>query len=204
MQKWYKGPRMLTGPGGLIAAVALILALGACYPGDISSVEETDVVLTIHSGNDFSGFNTYAMPDTIVDVCTNVDDPECENAIDIDHSYDDEILAQVAARMQAYGYVRIPIDQVDENDQVTMCNLIVSTTSNNEPMNRSVSGVADKYLSGNEITEGLLNNIEVGIRIGPDWAVREGLEEGDRVIVHGLQLVRQGMKVNPEPLAAAD
>ena len=28
--------------------------------------------------------------------------------------------------------------RVDENDQVTMANLIVSTTSNNEPMNRAV------------------------------------------------------------------
>jgi NAD-reducing hydrogenase large subunit len=54
--------------------------------------------------------------------------------------------------------------KVDGNDQVTMCNLIVSTTSNNEPMNRSVSGVAEKYLSGTEITEGLLNHIEVAIR----------------------------------------
>jgi NAD-reducing hydrogenase large subunit len=54
--------------------------------------------------------------------------------------------------------------RVNERDQVTMCNLIVSTTSNNEPMNRSVSGVATKYLSGNEITEGLLNHVEVAIR----------------------------------------
>jgi hypothetical protein len=30
--------------------------------------------------------------------------------------------------------------RVDENDQVTMCNLIVSTTNNNEPMNRAVQG----------------------------------------------------------------
>jgi NAD-reducing hydrogenase large subunit len=30
--------------------------------------------------------------------------------------------------------------EVNENDQVTMCNLIVSTTSNNEPMNRAVEG----------------------------------------------------------------
>ena len=54
--------------------------------------------------------------------------------------------------------------RVDEDDLVTMCNLIVSTTSNNEPMNRSVRGVADRYLSGKEITEGLLNRIEVAIR----------------------------------------
>ena len=54
--------------------------------------------------------------------------------------------------------------RVDGNDQVTMANLIVSTTSNNEPMNRAVRRVADEYLSGNEITEGLLNHIEVAIR----------------------------------------
>jgi NAD-reducing hydrogenase large subunit len=54
--------------------------------------------------------------------------------------------------------------KVDENDQVTMANLIVSTTSNNTPMNLAVEGVARKYLSGAEITEGLLNRVEVAIR----------------------------------------
>ncbi len=55
--------------------------------------------------------------------------------------------------------------RVDENDQVTMANLIVSTTCNNEPMNRAVRKIADDHLSGvPEITEGMLNNIEVGIR----------------------------------------
>jgi len=45
-----------------------------------------------------------------------------------------------------------------------MANLIVSTTSNNEPMNRAVAKVANDYLSGHEITEGLLNHVEVAIR----------------------------------------
>ena len=45
-----------------------------------------------------------------------------------------------------------------------MCNLIVSTTSNNEPMNRAVEDVAKRYLSGKEVTEGLLNHVEVAIR----------------------------------------
>jgi NAD-reducing hydrogenase large subunit len=45
-----------------------------------------------------------------------------------------------------------------------MANLIVSTTHNNEPMNRAVSKVAQDHLSGVEITEGLLNRIEVAIR----------------------------------------
>ena len=54
--------------------------------------------------------------------------------------------------------------RVDEDDQVTMANLIVSTTSNNEPMNRAVESVARQYLDGQTITEGLLNHIEVAIR----------------------------------------
>ena len=55
--------------------------------------------------------------------------------------------------------------QVDENDQVTYCNLIVSTTHNNEGMNRAVKDVAVKQISGQpEITEGMLNQVEVAIR----------------------------------------
>jgi NAD-reducing hydrogenase large subunit len=54
--------------------------------------------------------------------------------------------------------------KVDKNDQVVMANLIVSTTHNNEPMNRAVEKVAKDHLSGVEITEGLLNHIEVAIR----------------------------------------
>jgi NAD-reducing hydrogenase large subunit len=55
--------------------------------------------------------------------------------------------------------------RIDENDIVTMCNLIVSTTSNNEPMNRAVQKVAQDYLSGRpEITEAMLNHVEVAIR----------------------------------------
>jgi NAD-reducing hydrogenase large subunit len=54
--------------------------------------------------------------------------------------------------------------EVDDNDLVTMCNLIVSTTHNNQAMNEAIRTVARQYLSGNEITEGLLNHVEVAIR----------------------------------------
>jgi NAD-reducing hydrogenase large subunit len=54
--------------------------------------------------------------------------------------------------------------QVDDNDLVTMCNLIVSTTNNNQAMNEAIRTVARQYLNGNEITEGLLNHVEVAIR----------------------------------------
>ena len=55
--------------------------------------------------------------------------------------------------------------QVDAQDLVTLCNLIVSTTNNNEPMNRAVARVAKDYFTGKaEISEALLNHIEVAIR----------------------------------------
>jgi NAD-reducing hydrogenase large subunit len=55
--------------------------------------------------------------------------------------------------------------EVNDNDQITMANLIVATTNNNEPMNRAVQAVAETHVSGaSRITEGMLNHIEVVIR----------------------------------------
>lgn len=55
--------------------------------------------------------------------------------------------------------------KVDENDQVLFCNLIVSTTHNNEAMNRAIAKVAKKFISGQKkVTEGMLNHVEVAIR----------------------------------------
>jgi NAD-reducing hydrogenase large subunit len=55
--------------------------------------------------------------------------------------------------------------RVDADDRITMANLIVSTTNNNEPMNRAVHWVAMNALSEKpEITEGMLNRVEVAIR----------------------------------------
>ena len=54
--------------------------------------------------------------------------------------------------------------RVDEHDQVARATLIVSTTHNNEAMNRAIREVARRYLDGRELTEGLLNHIEVAVR----------------------------------------
>jgi NAD-reducing hydrogenase large subunit len=54
--------------------------------------------------------------------------------------------------------------RVNKDDQVVQANLIVSTTHNNEPMNRAVHRVAMDHLDGKKLTEGLLNRIEVAIR----------------------------------------
>ena len=54
--------------------------------------------------------------------------------------------------------------QIDEQGLIEKANLIVSTTSNNQAMNESVRSVANEYLDGNEISEGLLNHLEVAVR----------------------------------------
>jgi len=55
--------------------------------------------------------------------------------------------------------------KVDEKGSITKCNLIVSTTHNNEPMNRAVQWVAQNVLDQQkEITDGMLNQVEVAIR----------------------------------------
>jgi NAD-reducing hydrogenase large subunit len=53
---------------------------------------------------------------------------------------------------------------INEDDVITRANLIVSTTNNNMAMNEAIRQVAATYLDGNELTEPLLNNIEVAIR----------------------------------------
>jgi len=54
--------------------------------------------------------------------------------------------------------------KVNEDGTIKKANLIVSTTSNNQAMNESVRSVANAYIDGNQITEGLLNHLEVAIR----------------------------------------
>ena len=82
----------------------------------------------------------------------------------------EDLVVKGEPRREAVGIIEAPRGtlfhhyKVDENDQVVKANLIVSTTSNNEPMNRAVESVAREYLSGKEITEGLLNHVEVAIR----------------------------------------
>lgn len=54
--------------------------------------------------------------------------------------------------------------EIDDDGIVTKANLIVSTTNNNQAMNESIRKVANQYLDGNQLTEPLLNQVEVAIR----------------------------------------
>jgi RND family efflux transporter MFP subunit len=47
-----------------------------------------------------------------------------------------------------------------------------------------------------------IRSVKVGDRVGAEWIIAEGLKQGERVIVEGVQKVRPGMQVNPKPFAA--
>jgi NAD-reducing hydrogenase large subunit len=81
-----------------------------------------------------------------------------------------ELLTGGERRHEGVGVIEAPRGtlfhhyQVGDDDLVTMANLIVATTHNNQAMNTAIREVAKRYLDGRALTEGLLNHIEVAIR----------------------------------------
>jgi len=45
-------------------------------------------------------------------------------------------------------------------------------------------------------------NVRVGIRVDSLWLIEDGLQPGDRIVVEGLQRIRDGMTVVPKPAPA--
>lgn len=79
---------------------------------------------------------------------------------------------QVRGEMQSCGIGAIEAPrgtlfhhyEIDDEGLITKANLIVSTTNNNSAMNASVRAAAHSLFDGREITEPMLNSIEVAIR----------------------------------------
>ncbi|MGK7895657.1 MAG: Ni/Fe hydrogenase subunit alpha [Xenococcus sp. (in: cyanobacteria)] len=54
--------------------------------------------------------------------------------------------------------------KVEENGLIQKVNLIIATGQNNLAMNKTVAQIAKHYIQGTDITEGMLNRVEAGIR----------------------------------------
>jgi membrane fusion protein (multidrug efflux system) len=54
--------------------------------------------------------------------------------------------------------------------------------------------------AGNKVA---FRNVKVGQRVGSDWVIEDGLKPGERVVVEGLQRIRDGMTVEAKPAPAA-
>jgi len=91
--------------------------------------------------------------------------------LDPDILGDDDLVRKGKGRQIGIGIIEAPRGtlthhyEVDDNGMIVRCNLIVSTTHNNDAMNEAVKWVASNVISKKEkITEGMLNQVEVAIR----------------------------------------
>ncbi len=82
----------------------------------------------------------------------------------------DDLVRHGERRLAGMGVVEAPRGtlihhyETDADGLVTQANLIVPTTHNNQVMNAVIRQVAAHYLDGQELTEPLLNHIEVALR----------------------------------------
>lgn len=82
-----------------------------------------------------------------------------------------DLVRKGTPRLKGIGIIEAPRGtlthhyEVDEKGMITRCNLIVSTTHNNDAMNTAVKWVANNVISRKgTITDGMLNQVEVAIR----------------------------------------
>jgi NAD-reducing hydrogenase large subunit len=54
--------------------------------------------------------------------------------------------------------------KIDDDGLITWVNLIIATGHNNLAMNQGIKQVADAYVDGNNLQEGMLNRVEAVIR----------------------------------------
>ncbi len=83
----------------------------------------------------------------------------------------DDLMVKGKKQHEGVGLIEAPRGtlfhhyRIGDDDTIKMANLIVSTTNNNTPMNMAVESVAKQYMNGQEqISEGMMNAVEVGIR----------------------------------------
>jgi len=82
-----------------------------------------------------------------------------------------ELVVKGSKQSEGVGLIEAPRGtlfhhyEINGKDQIIMANLIVSTTNNNQPMNEAVNYIARNYMNKKrEITEPMMNAVEVGIR----------------------------------------
>jgi hypothetical protein len=122
----------------LATAAASVLA---CHPVGIDDASETDMVITRKAADyDYSRNLTYDMADTITDLCT-VDPSKFPggeggsggerpasglDCNEINHNFDDTILAEIRRHIEALGYVHVDKDAGETPDVALLVGAISS------------------------------------------------------------------------------
>lgn len=94
-----------------------------------------------------------------------------QEIIGLDYILDDRVRARGGANNpEGIGVSEAPRGtlihhyKADENGNISWCNLIIATGHNNLAMNKGVLQVAQHYVDGNKLEEGMLNRVEAIIR----------------------------------------
>jgi hypothetical protein len=83
---------------GAFGGLALVLA--ACYPGEVTNVAQTDLVVTVHdSATDFGAIRRYARPDSVVQLLK-----DSAGSVDLTGEFDSLIIALTDSNLVALGY----------------------------------------------------------------------------------------------------
>lgn len=86
--------------------IGIILMMTACYPGEIDSYDETDLVYTNYFETfDFVSKGTYSIPDSIVKITGNI--IEGQNPEFVNDNYAKPILAKIENNMSALGWTKV-------------------------------------------------------------------------------------------------
>jgi hypothetical protein len=84
-----------------VSAGALLL-LVSCYPGEVTNIQQLDLVVTAHDDTvSFSSFSTYALLDSVV----HIDLEDNANDSLLNRENDALILAEVRAGIESMGYI---------------------------------------------------------------------------------------------------
>lgn len=127
-----------------LAPTLIGLASLGCYPLGFDSASELDTVLTWENPDaDSTRFKTYAIPDSVVDLCSDdtsefppygpggagtagSSSREFENCEEADHRYDDAIIETVRANMDALGFEEVPLEDGQSPDVIIMPGIVAS------------------------------------------------------------------------------
>lgn len=89
----------------LLPLGAIAITIASCYPDNGTIYNSSlDTVMTLYDDSvDFSKFKTYAMPDTVINIC---DDPSSSDCIELSNTYDQAVLDLIAQNFEDLGYTR--------------------------------------------------------------------------------------------------
>ncbi|WP_224488971.1 DUF4136 domain-containing protein [Robertkochia flava] len=110
-----------------IVLVLLCLGIISCQRDDVTYVDELDVVYTNYSEQiEFSGLQTYSIPDKVIEIKDEDFDEPGQDPEFIDDVYASVILGKIRENMDAYGWTET---SKDNNPDVVVLVSVMTTTN---------------------------------------------------------------------------